>query len=62
MVFYKQFYKHKTGKILMKVPESAPSTVNQELVPVRTVSDDSRQNPHSHILQTARANPRLLHV
>lgn len=46
----------------MKVPETRPSTVNQELVAMRTVSNDSRHNPYSHILQAARADHRLLHV
>lgn len=46
----------------MKTPDSAPATVDQELVPVATVSDDPCQNPHSYVLQTARANHRLLHI
>lgn len=44
------------------IPESSPATVNQELVPVRTVSNHPRQNPHSHIIQTAWADHRLLHI
>lgn len=47
---------------LTQIPESSPAAVNHELVPVRTVADHSCQNPHSHIIQTARANHRLLHV
>lgn len=43
-------------------PDSSPSTVNQELVPVWTVTDDSCENPHSHVLHTAWANHRLLHI
>lgn len=46
----------------MQIPESSPSTVDQELVPVGTVSDHSRQNLYSHVLQTARADQRLLHI
>lgn len=46
----------------MKVPQSRPSTVDQELIPVRSVTYDSRQNLHSHVLQTAWANKGLLHI
>lgn len=61
--FGKRNYLNKhSERDLTQIPESSPAAVNQELVPVRTVSDHSRQNPHSHIIQTARADHRLLHI
>ena len=47
---------------MLILPESRPATVHQQLVPVRTVSDDSGQNTGRNILHTARANQRLLHI